>query len=425
LKCESPREAKILKVPLVDLAIQHRELEKELVKVFRAALRSGIFVDGAEVAAFEEEFAEFCGAKYSVGVSSGTDALRFALLASGIGPGDEVITVPFTFIATAEAISQVGARPVFVDVEEKSRTMDPQKLEEYLSKRKRDKRGGTVPKAIVPVHLYGHPADMDSIMDIAQRHGLLVIEDACQAHGALYLSRKVSPGWKRGEQREGGSRTEPSQEKEGSADGMWLPCGSMGLAAAFSFYPSKNLGACGEAGAVVTQDQDIADKVRMLRDHGQTRKYRHEMEGYNGRLDAIQAGILRVKLKRLPHWNAKRRERAKRYNELLSGLEPLILPNEAPYALSVYHLYVIRTEQRDKMAEHLSRQKIGFGIHYPLPLHLQRAYRHLGYGKGDFPVSEKLASQVISLPLYPEMTDSDQEQVVEAVKEFLKLAGEA
>ena len=414
-----------LEVPLIDLAIQHRELEKELVKVFRAALRSGIFVDGAEVAAFEEEFAEFCGAKYSVGVSSGTDALRFALLACGIGPGDEVITVPFTFIATVEAISQVGARPVFVDVEERSCTMDPQRLEDYLSKRGSDKRGNTVPKAVVPVHLYGHPADMDSIMDIAQRYGLFVIEDACQAHGALYLSRRVCPEWKRGEQREGRSRIEPSQEKEGSGDGMWLPCGSMGLAAAFSFYPSKNLGACGEAGAVVTQDQDIAEKVRMLRDHGQTRKYRHEVEGYNGRLDAIQAGILRVKLKRLPHWNAKRRERAKRYNELLSGLGPLILPNEAPYALCVFHLYVIRTEQRDKMAEYLSRHRIGFGIHYPLPLHLQRAYRHLGYGKGDFPVSEKLASQVISLPLYPEMTDSDQEQVVEAVKEFLRLAGQA
>ncbi len=413
-----------LKVPLVDLAIQHRELEKELVKVFTEALRSGIFVDGAQVAAFEEEFAEFCGAKYSVGVSSGTDALRFALLASGIGPGDEVITVPFTFVATVEAISQVGARPVFVDVEERSCTMDPQKLEEYLSKRGRDKRGGTVPKAVVPVHLYGHPADMDPIMEIAERHGLLVIEDACQAHGALYLSRRVSTGWRR-KQRRGGSRIGLSQEKEGSGDGMWLPCGSIGLAAAFSFYPSKNLGACGEAGAVVTQDQDIAEKVRMLRDHGQARRYRHEVEGYNGRLDAIQAGILRVKLKRLPHWNAKRRERAKRYNQLLSGLEPLILPTEAPYALCVYHLYVIRTEQRDKMAEHLSRHKIGFGIHYPLPLHLQRAYRHLGYGKGDFPVSEKLASQVISLPLYPEMTDRDQEQVVEAVTEFFRLAEEA
>lgn len=411
----------MVSVPLIDLSIQHQELKEELIAVFAGALERGVFVQGSEVAAFEEEFAQFCEVKHCVGVASGTDALRFALLASGIGPGDEVITVPFTFIATVEAISQVGAQPAFVDVEETTCTMDPQRLEDYLSRRTRKRRGTTIPRAVVPVHLYGHPADMDSIAYVAQKYGLSVIEDACQAHGALYLSRKFPSRWGKFQPKE----EAPKGAECSSSGGQWFPCGSMGLAAAFSFYPSKNLGACGEAGAVVTQDGEIAQKVRMLRDHGQARKYNHEMEGYNGRLDAIQAGILRVKLKRLPEWNAKRREKAAKYRELLGDLEPLILPTESPYALCVYHLYVVRTPWRDKVAEYLSSQGIGFGIHYPLPLHLQGAYRHLGYKKGDFPVSEKLASEVISIPLYPEMTDDQQEKVAEALREFFVLLGKA
>jgi dTDP-4-amino-4,6-dideoxygalactose transaminase len=342
-------------------------------------MASGAFIGGPQVAGFEEEFAEFCSSKFCIGVGSGTDALRFALMAAGIGPGDEVITVPNTFIATTEAISQVGARPVFIDVDKHTYTMDHQKLEDSIKIQNR-------PKVLIPVHLYGQPADMDPILEIAKKHNLIVIEDACQAHGGLYKNKKA---------------------------------GSMGAAGCFSFYPGKNLGAFGEAGAVVTQDEEIAHRIRMLRDHGQQRKYFHDIEGYNGRLDAIQAGVLRIKLKRLKRWNQARREHAAYYTELLAGIQNVILPEEADFAEAVYHLYVILVDNRDGLQEFLQTRGVNTGLHYPLPLHLQKAYAHLGYKKGDFPVAENAAKHLLSLPIYPEITKSQIEYVAKSIKEFL------
>lgn len=383
-------------IPFLDLKSQHLELEEELVEVFRDALRNAAFIGGHQVEAFETEFAEFCETEYCVGVNSGTDALRFALIAAGIGPGDEVITVPFTFIATAEAISQAGATPAFVDVDERTYNMDSQKLEDYLKKRLTPQTSNLRPRprAVIPVHLYGQPADMDSILEIADRYDLTVIEDACQAHGAEYLSEK---------------------------ERRWKKAGSMGLAAAFSFYPGKNLGACGEGGAVTTNDGEIAQKVRMLRDHGQIKKYFHEMEGYNGRLDAIQAGILRIKLKHLSEWNENRRQHAHLYNELLSSSDGLITPYEPPWARAVYHLYVVRTQKRVALQAYLGENGIATGLHYPIPLHLQNAYKNLGYKKRDFPVSEKVASEILSLPMYPDLTCDQQKEVADKIKQFLTL----
>ncbi|MCK4830734.1 DegT/DnrJ/EryC1/StrS family aminotransferase, partial [bacterium] len=298
-------------LPFIDLSAQHQALEEEFMQVFRHALRTTSFIGGPHVEAFEEEFAQFCETKYCVGVNSGTDGLRFALIAAGIGPGHEVITVPNTFIATAEAISQTGATPAFVDINPKTYTMDPQRLQDYLktrleppaSNQKSEIRNRV--RAVIPVHLYGQPSDMDAIVEIADQYDLMVIEDACQAHGAQYFSKK---------------------------ENRWRKAGSMGTAAAFSFYPGKNLGACGEAGAMTTNDKVIAQKVRMLRDHGQAKKYYHDMEGYNGRLDAIQAGVLRIKLKRLSDWNQARRENVTYYNELLSNIPGLTTPVEADFA---------------------------------------------------------------------------------------------
>lgn len=388
-------------IPFMDLPAQHRALEKELMAVFGHALGTASFIGGPQVQSFEEEFASFCGTKHCVGVGSGTDALRFALLAAGVGPGDGVITVPMTFIATTEAISQVGARPIFVDVEESTCNMDPNRLEELLQRTfgakgsSRRGRSSWKPKAVVPVHLYGHPAHMDPILELAQRYELVVVEDACQAHGAEYLSGRMGNG------------------------GAWRKVGTMGVAAAFSFYPGKNLGACGEAGAVVTDHDEIARRIRMIRDHGQSQKYYHEMEGYNGRLDAIQAGILRVKLRHLPRWNELRRQKAGVYNELLGSMDGCIALSEAPYARCVYHLYVIRVARRDQLHAHLTRKGIGTGLHYPLPLHLQKAYEHLGHKRGDFPVAERLSGEVISLPFFPEITLEQQQAVAAAVGEFL------
>lgn len=381
-------------IPFLDLKTQHTELEEELVQVFREALKNSAFIGGPQVEAFEEEFAEFCETEYCVGVNSGTDALRFALIAAGLGPGHEVITVPFTFIATAEAISQTGAKPLFVDIDERTYNMDPNKLEDFLKIRFALSAGRCppLPKAVIPVHLYGQPADMDSILEIARRYDLIIIEDACQAHGAEYLSEK---------------------EKR------WKKAGSMGLAATFSFYPSKNLGACGEGGAVTTNDGKIAQKVRMLRDHGQAKKYFHEMKGYNGRLDAIQAGILRVKLRHLDEWNEKRRHNAYQYNELLSQLNGVVTPYEPPWAKAVYHVYVVRTKTRNELQVYLEENGIATSLHYPVPLHLQNAYDELGYDKGDFPVSEKLASEILSLSMYPELTYGQQEEVAKRIKEFI------
>jgi dTDP-4-amino-4,6-dideoxygalactose transaminase len=388
-------------VPFLDLVAPHLELEEELVSVFRNALNTGGFVAGPMVEEFEREFARFCTTEGCVGVGSGTDALRFALVAAGVQPGDTVLTVPNTFIATTEAISQAGARPDFVDIEERAYNMDVSRLQLYLETqccfdwtgKPLNRKTRSPVTAIVPVHLYGQIADMDRILDLAERYNLIVVEDACQAHGAEYFSSKQN---------------------------RWKRAGSMGRATAFSFYPGKNLGACGEAGAVTTDDRRVAERVRMLRDHGQAQKYHHEIEGYNGRLDAIQAGILRTKLKYLPGWNRKRRENAWNYNELLSSqVDGVTLPHEPSWARAVYHLYVIRVQNRDQLREHLAQAGIATQVHYPTPLHLQKAYVGLGYEEGDFPVSEKAASEILSLPMHPHLELRQQKRVVQKVLEFV------
>lgn len=386
-------------IPFLDLITPHRQLEEELVVVFRDALRSASFIGGPAVEGFEKDFADFCDTRHCVGVGSGTDALRFALIASGVKAGDVVITVPNTFIATTEAITQAGAVPEFVDVDERTYNMDPLKLREYLETRcDIDKMGTAVSKrlgkpvrAVIPVHLYGQPADMDPILELAEKYNLFVVEDACQAHGAEYFSKKAN---------------------------AWMRAGSIGKAAAFSFYPGKNLGACGEGGAVTTSDEGVAARVRMLRDHGQARKYIHEIEGYNGRLDAVQAGILRVKLGRLQGWNEKRRASAARYNGMLEGIEGVGVPFEADWSRAVYHLYVVRTGKRDELQKYLAENGIATGLHYPVPLHLQDAYRERGFKAGDFLVSESMASQILSLPMHPDLTESQQERVAGKIKEF-------
>ncbi|HZD33384.1 MAG TPA: DegT/DnrJ/EryC1/StrS family aminotransferase [Candidatus Angelobacter sp.] len=388
-------------IAFLNLVTPHLEMEEELVEAFRTALRRAAFIGGKAVEEFETAFAEFCEVSACVGVGSGTDALRFALVAAGVGDGDSVLTVPNTFIATSEAISQAGARPEFVDVDEKTYNMDPERLRQYLetkcdrdriSGRPVSRRTGRVIAAVVPVHLYGQTADMDSILALAERWNLIVVEDACQAHGAEYFS---------------------------ATEQRWKKAGSMGKAAAFSFYPGKNLGACGEAGAVTTNDPDLAQKVRMLRDHGQAQKYYHDIEGYNGRLDAIQAGILRLKLAHLSEWNSQRRERAETYGELLSGIPGLILPFQPLWARPVHHLYVIRVQDRQELQNYLKAAGIGTGIHYPIPLHLQRAYSHLGYEEGDFPNAERMATDILSLPMYPQLTRTEQGTVARTVQESL------
>jgi len=366
-----------MKIPFLDLKTQYKQIEHEVLPMITAAMANGAFIGGEQVSCFEEEFAKFCDSNYCVGVNSGTDALRFALMAIGVGPGDEVITVPNTFIATTEAISQAGAKPVFVDVYPDTCNMDVSKIEEKFSKNT---------KAIIPVHLYGQPADMDQVQKIAQENGIGVLEDACQAHGAIYKNKKA---------------------------------GSMGAVGCFSFYPGKNLGAFGEGGAIVTQDEAIAQKIRMIRDHGQRKKYFHDLEGYNGRLDAIQAGVLRIKLKRLDDWNKLRRQNAAYYTELLSEVPSVTLPVEAKFAGSVYHLYVILIDDRDGLQNHLNSKGVASGLHYPLPLHLQKAYDHLGYNKGDFPIAENIADRLLSLPMFPELTREQIEYVVESIKEFI------
>jgi dTDP-4-amino-4,6-dideoxygalactose transaminase len=387
-------------IPFLDLVTSHRQLCGELVNVFVDALAAGSFIGGKMVQQFEEAFAAFCETLHCVGVGSGTDALRFALIASGVQPGDVVVTVPNTFIATAEAISQAGAHPEFVDVDERTYNMDPEKLKRYLLSCPRKPNGSVVSRrsgrrvtAIVPVHLYGQIADMDPILELAEAFDLLVVEDACQAHGAEYLSART---------------------------GRWKKAGSLGHAAAFSFYPGKNLGACGEAGAVTTDSEAIATQVQMLRDHGQVRKYSHEIEGYNGRLDAIQAGILSVKLRMLPQWNEERRARAYTYNQLFAAHEGCVTtPCDHPSVKSVYHLYVVLARQRDQLQRHLTEAGIGTGIHYPTPLHLQKAYKGLGYREGEFPVSERSAREILSLPIYPHITLEAQMEVVRQMSVFL------
>ena len=387
-------------VPFLDLVTPNCELESQLVSVFRESLHSATFVGGSVVEAFEKEFAAFCNVTHCVGVSSGTDALGFALLASGVRPGDVVITVPNTFIATTEAISQAGAFPEFVDVDERTANISVECLQQYLeTKCIRDVAGRLVSMrtghhvtAIVPVHLYGQMADMDAILRLAAKYKLLVIEDACQAHGATYFSLE---------------------------NNKWMKAGSMGHAAAFSFYPGKNLGACGEAGAVTTNSPQIARQVKMLRDHGQVKKYFHEIEGYNGRLDAIQAGVLRVKLPHLTDWNEQRRERAAEYGQLLAGAEGFILPIEASWSRAVFHIYALRSHDRSGLMNHLKMAGIGTGVHYPIPLHLQAAYAGLDYGVGDFPIAERLSAETVSLPMFPHLTRQQQARVAEEALAFI------
>ncbi len=387
-------------IPFLDLVTPHVELEAELTAVFQNSLRTAGFIGGTMVEEFEKAFAAFCETQHSVGVGSGTDAVRFALMATGVRSGDVVVTVPNTFIATTEAISQAGALPEFVDIDERTYNLDPEKLRHYLETqcsisadgRLISKRSNRPVTGVVPVHLYGQTADMDPILELAEQYRLVVIEDACQAHGAEYFSRKQN---------------------------CWFKAGSMGHAAAFSFYPGKNLGACGEAGAVTTNDADIAGKVRMLRDHGQAKKYYHDVEGYNGRLDAIQAGILTVKLRHLPAWNFQRRDHAAEYVRLFENSNcGMVPPYEPSWTKPVYHLYVVRVDNREALMGHLKKAGVGTGIHYPIPLHLQKAYASLNYQLGDLPVIEKVAPEILSLPMYPQLTAEQQARVIEQLLEF-------
>jgi dTDP-4-amino-4,6-dideoxygalactose transaminase len=361
-------------IPFLDLKAQYLTIKDEIAAGIDATLESGQFVLGDEVARFETEFAAYCGARYGVAVNTGTSALHLALLAAGVGPGDEVITVPFTFVATVAAITYTGARPVFVDVDARSLTLDVNQLESAITKRT---------KAIVPVHLYGQAADLDPILEIAHRHGLHVVEDAAQAHGGEYKNHRV---------------------------------GGLGAFGCFSFYPGKNLGAYGEGGMVVTSDAEAAHTLRMLRDWGQARKYEHVLKGFNYRMDGLQGSILRVKLRHLEEWTQARRARAATYRTLLAESE-LQLPEEMPYARHVYHVFAVRTPQRDELQRALLAHGVQTGIHYPVPVHLQPAYADLGYNKGDFPCAERAANEVLSLPMYPELSHTDQECVAAAVRQ--------
>ncbi|MCX7963347.1 MAG: DegT/DnrJ/EryC1/StrS family aminotransferase [Candidatus Sumerlaea chitinivorans] len=366
-----------MQVPFLDLQTPHRELWPEIRDEFEKAFHSAAFIGGPQVSAFEEEFAQFCQAAACASVNSGTDALRLALLALGIGSGDEVICPAHTFIATSEAISQTGAKPVFVDIDPHTYTITADHIREKLTSRTR---------AVIPVHLYGQCADMDPILELAGKHNLLVVEDACQAHGATYKGR---------------------------------PAGTMGHAGAFSFYPGKNLGACGEAGAVVSNDSGIIRKVKMLRDHGQSQKYYHDVEGYNARMDALQAIILRAKLKRLSQWNAARQKCAAYYHKRLSTNQAIQLPSVAPYNTHVFHLYVILVDSRDEVQRKLQERGVGTGLHYPLPLHLQKAYAHMGMSKGSLPVTERVAERLLSLPMFPNLTQEQQDYVCDQLLDIV------
>jgi len=368
-----------MQVPFVDISRQHETLEPQIQEAISQVFSKSAFVAGAFAEAFEEAFAQYCGVRHAVGVGSGTDALWLALRALGVGEGAEVITVPNSFIATAEAISLCGAQPVFVDVDPVDQLMDVERLEAAITPRA---------KAIVPVHLFGQTADMDPIMEVAQRYGLWVVEDSCQAHGALYKGRRA---------------------------------GSIGHAGCFSFYPSKNLGACGEGGAVVTNDPQIATKVRVLRDHGQSRKYTHAVIGWNARLDGLQGAILSVKLPHLEAWNEARRRHAKAYKEGLEELEGegLLLPKERESNRHVYHLYPIRVKERDRIMEGLGARGVSCGIHYPVPIHLQEAYRSLGYAPGSFPVAEQCARELLSLPMFPELREEEVAWVIRQVRSLV------
>jgi dTDP-4-amino-4,6-dideoxygalactose transaminase len=387
-------------IPFLDLAAQHGKLEDELIAAARASIREARFIGGPEVESFEREFADYCGTKFCVGVGSGTDAVRFALMAAGVRSGDAVVTVAHTFIATVEGISQAGADTEFVDIDERTYNMSPQSLATHLETCRIDSstgrplghRTGKPIRAVVPVHLYGQVADMDAITEIAEKYGLMVIEDACQAHGAEYLGIKV----------------------RGRA-------GALATAAAFSFYPGKNLGACGEAGAVTTNDAEIANRIRMIRDHGQAQKYHHVIEGYNGRLDALQAAFLRVKLRHLDTWNEQRRAAAQRYSKMLDPLPGVLTPYEPSWSQAVYHLYVVRTRERDTLAKALNASGIQTGFHYPVPLHHQDCYANWDYAKGSLPITERVASEIVSLPMYPGLTSEQQKRVASEIAAVMQV----
>lgn len=369
-----------IRVPFLDLNAHHAPYREEFERAIAEVIDSGAFAGGPFVEKFEKEFAAFCHCQQAIGLGSGTEALWLSLLACGIGAGDEVITVPNTFMATAEAITYCAARPVFVDVDERTYTMDPAGLEKALTNKT---------KAVIPVHLFGQSADMDPILEFARKHGLFVIEDAAQAHGAEYKGKRV---------------------------------GTLGDVGCFSFYPGKNLGAFGEAGAVITNDPEVAEKIRVLRDHGQIRKYRHNMIGWNCRMDGIQAAVLSVKLRRLENANLLRRAHAQEYNHALSGVEEAITPVEADYARHVYHVYAVRVQDRDEIMFTLNEKGIQCAIHYPVPVHLQRAYRELGYTTGDLPISEQTALEFISLPMFPELTKEQIGIVALALREAVTSA---
>ena len=368
-------------VPYLDLGPQHKALKKKMLFAISELIDNNEFILGPQVDAFEEEFAQFCGSKYAVALNSGTSAMHLALAVLNLKPGDEVITTPFTFAATAWAISYVGAKPVFVDIDPAHFNISPSKIEDAITKKT---------KAIIPVHLYGHPAEMTPIMDLCDAYDLFLVEDACQAHGARYKNK---------------------------------PVGTFGNSAAFSFYPAKNLGAIGEGGAVITDEKSVADRIKLLRSHGSSKRYHHQEIGYNYRMETIQAAILRLKLKELNKWNLERQRAAAYYNQLLSDadLKDFITPpQEADWAESTYHLYTITTPHRDKLCQYLTERNIGFSNHYALPMHLQECYKHLNYKPGSLPIAEKAAKEVINLPLFPGITKKQIKQVVFAIQFFFE-----
>ncbi|HRT07695.1 MAG TPA: DegT/DnrJ/EryC1/StrS family aminotransferase [Candidatus Paceibacterota bacterium] len=370
-----------MQVPFLDLRVQHEPIMPELLDAFRQVAEASAFAGGPFVSRFETEFAAYCGTQFAIGMGSGTDALWLSLLALGVGPGDEVITVPNGFMGTAEAISLCGARPVFVDIDERTYTMDARQLEAAITLRT---------QAIIPVHIFGQMADMDPILAVARRHGTPVVEDAGQAHGGEYKGRKA---------------------------------GSLGVAGCFSFYPGKNLGALGEAGAVCTDESDVLTRLQMLRDHGQAAKHCHSTIGWNARMDGIQAAVLSVKLRRLDKANAARRAHARLYDQLLGGQPEVITPAVRPDSLHAFHIYAVRVQNRDAVLERMTAQGVRCGVHYPVPIHLQKAYGFLGLRAGSFPVAERCAGEFLSLPMYPELRDEQIEFVAKTLIESVRAVG--
>ena len=364
-----------MEVKLLDLRAQYETIKDEINNAVISTIESGNYILGPEVKKLEKDIADYCGVKNAIGVASGTDALLLTLRAYGIGEGDEVITTPFTFFASAETVSMLGAKPVFADIDKDTYCIDANKIEEKITEKT---------KAIIPVHIFGQPCDMDKIMEIAKRHNLIVIEDACQAIGSEYKGKRA---------------------------------GSMGNAGCFSFFPTKNLGGYGDGGMVVTNDDEIADEIRLLRVHGMRPKYHHLVLGYNSRLDEIQAAVLNVKLKYLDGWNNKRAEKAEIYNELLKGTK-CKTPFKADYAKHIYHLYIIQHEKRDELISYLKENGVATGIYYPIPLHLQKAYESLGYKEGDFPIAEHASKRTLAIPFYPEIDRKTQEYVADLIKKF-------